>query len=115
MFEVITKYNKEIFCKCYRVYYKVFGRYNTKRTSLLLIIYFSLATVNLILGIIKPEIFHTIYASIFFYILSFAFLFSLVTMSDKGIERKELHLLYQQYMRQVQAFLQSCAGYKSFL
>lgn len=87
MFEVITKYNKEIFCKCYRVYYKVFGRYNTKRTSLLLIIYFSLATVNLILGIIKPEIFHTIYASIFFYILSFVFLFSLVTMSDKGIER----------------------------
>ncbi len=86
MFEVVTKYNKEIFCKCYRVYYKFFGKYNTKRTLLLMIMCFALATVNLVLGIIKPETFHTIYASVFFYIISLVFLFSLIIMSDKGIE-----------------------------
>ena len=87
MFEVITKYNKEIFCKCYRVYYKVFGRYNTKRTILLMIMNFALATIALILRIINPEVFHTIFASIYFYIMFLIFLLSEITMNDRGIRR----------------------------
>ena len=87
MFEVITKYNKEIFCKCYRVYYKVFGRYNTKRTILLMIMSFALATIALILRIINPEVFHTIFASIYFYIMFLIFLLSEITMNDRGIRR----------------------------
>ena len=38
MFEIVTEYNKEIFFKCYKIHYKVFSKYNTKRTILLTII-----------------------------------------------------------------------------
>ena len=61
MFEIVTEYNKEIFIKCYKIHYKVFSKYNTKRTTLLTIMCFVLATIALILGITKPETFHTVF------------------------------------------------------
>ncbi len=88
MFEVITEYNKDIFCKCYKVHHKVFSKYNTKINIFLMIMCFVMATFALVLGIAKPETFHTIYASVFFYISSLIFLFSLITMSDQGIKRR---------------------------
>ena len=87
MFEVVTEYNKEIFRKCYRICYKYFSKYNPKRTILLMIMCFVVATVALFLEIMNPERFHTIFASIFFYIMSLVFLFSQRIMSDKGIKR----------------------------
>lgn len=87
MFEIITKYNKEIFYKCYKVQYKVINKYNTKRTILLTIMCFVLATIALILGITKPETFHTVFASVFFYIMTLVFILGLNIMSDKGIKR----------------------------
>ena len=87
MFEVVTEYNKDIFCKCYRIYHKVFSKYNTKRTILLMIMSFALATIALVLRIINPEVFHTVFASIYFYIMSLIFLLSEITMSDRGISR----------------------------
>ena len=65
MFEIVTKYNKEIFCKCYKVYYKVSSKYNAKKHILLTIMCFVLATIALILGITKPETFHTVFVSVF--------------------------------------------------
>ena len=87
MFEVVTEYNKDIFCECYRIYHKVFSKYNTKRTILLMIMSFALATIALILRIINPEVFHTIFASIYFYIMFLIFLLSEITMNDRGIRR----------------------------
>ena len=87
MFEVVTEYNKDIFCKCYRVYYKVFSKYNTKRTVLLMIISFALATNALALIIINPEVFHTVWASVYFYTMFLIFLRSEITMNDRGIRR----------------------------
>ena len=88
MFEVVTEYNKDVFCKCYRIYHKVFSKYNTKRTILLMIMSFAIATIALILRIMNPEVFHTVFASIYFYIMAIVFLFSEITMSDRGISRK---------------------------
>ena len=87
MFEIVTKYNKEIFCKCYKVYYKVLSKYNTKRNILLTIMCFVLATIALILGITKPETFHTVFASVFFYIMTLVFIMGANVMSEKGIQR----------------------------
>lgn len=87
MFEIVTKYNKEIFCKCYKVYYKVFSKYNAKRNILLTIMCFVLATIALILGITKPETFHTVFASVFFYIMTLIFIMGSNVMSEKGIQR----------------------------
>ena len=87
MFEIVTKYNKEIFCKCYKVYYKVFSKYNAKRNILLTIMCFVLATIALILGITKPETFHTVFASVFFYIMTLVFIMGSNVMSEKGIQR----------------------------
>lgn len=87
MFEIVTKYNKEIFCKCYKVYYKFFSKYNAKRNILLTIMCFVLATIALILGITKPETFHTVFASAFFYITTLVFILGSNIMSDKGIKR----------------------------
>ena len=91
MFEIITEYNKEIFCKCYKVYYKIFIKYNVKGTILLTIMCFVLATISLILGITKPETFHTTFATVFFYIMASVFLVGMIIMreikSDKGIKR----------------------------
>ncbi len=87
LFEVVTEYNKDIFCKCYRIYHKVFSKYNTKRTILLMIVSFALGTKALVLRIINPEVFHTVFASIYFYIMSLVFLLSEITMSDRGISR----------------------------
>jgi len=87
LFEVVTEYNKDIFCECYRIYHKVFSKYNTKRTILLMIMSFALATIALILRIINPEVFHTIFASIYFYIMFLIFLLSEITMNDRGIRR----------------------------
>ena len=87
MFEVVTEYNKDIFCKCYRVYYKVFSKYNTKKTILLMIISFALATIALALRIINPEVFHTVWASVYFYTMFLIFLRSEITMNDRGIRR----------------------------
>ena len=85
--EVVTEYNKDIYCECYRIYYKDFSKYNTKRTILLMIMSFALATIALILRIMNPEVFHTVFASIYFYIMAIVFLFSEITMSDRGISR----------------------------
>ena len=87
MFEIVTKYNKEIFCKCYKVSYKVFSKYNAKRNILLTIMCFVLATIAVILGITKPETFHTVFASVFFYIMTLVFILGSNIMSDKGIKR----------------------------
>lgn len=87
MFEIVTEYNKEIFFKCYKIHYKVFNKYNTKRTILLIIMCFVLATIALILGITKPETFHTVFASVFFYIMTLVFILGSNIMSDKGIKR----------------------------
>ena len=87
LFEVVTEYNKDIFCKCYRVYYKVFSKYNTKKTILLMIISFALATIALALRIINPEVFHTVWASVYFYTMFLIFLRSEITMNDRGIRR----------------------------
>ena len=87
MFEIVTEYNKEIFFKCYKIHYKVFSKYNTKRTILLTIMCFVLATIALILGITKPETFHTVFASVFFYIMTLVFILGSNIMSDKGIKR----------------------------
>ena len=87
MFEIVTKYNKEIFCKCYKVYYKVFSKYNAKRNILLTIMCFVLATIAVILGITKPETFHTAFASVFFYIMTLVFIMGSNVMSEKGIQR----------------------------
>ncbi len=87
MFEIVTKYNKEIFCKCYKVYYKVFSKYNAKRNILLTIMCFILATIALMLGITKPETFHTVFASVFFYIMTLVFIMGSNVMSEKGIQR----------------------------
>ncbi len=91
IFEIVTEYNKEIFCKCYKVYYKIFIKYNVKRTILLTIMCFVLATISLILGITKPETFHTTFATVFFYIMASVFLGGMIIMrvikSDKGIKR----------------------------
>ena len=88
MFEVITEYNKDIFCKCYKVHHKIHSKYNAKRNIFLMIMCFIMATIALLLGIAKPETFHTIYAAVFFYISSSIFFLSLITMSDKGIKRR---------------------------
>ena len=87
MFEIVTKYNKEIFCKCYKVYYKFFSKYNAKRNILLTIMCFVLATIALILGITKPETFHTVFISVFFYIMTLVFIMGSNVMSEKGIQR----------------------------
>ncbi len=87
MFEIVTEYNKEIFCKCYKVHYKVLSKYNAKRNILLTIMCFVLATIALILGITKPETFHTVFTSVFFYIMTAIFIMSLNVMSEKGIKR----------------------------
>ena len=87
MFEIVTEYNKEIFFKCYKIHYKVFNKYNTKRTILLIIMCFVLATIALILGITKPETFHTVFASVFFYIMTLVFIMGANVMSEKGIQR----------------------------
>lgn len=87
MFEIVTEYNKEIFFKCYKIHYKVFNKYNTKRTILLIIMCFVLATIALILGITKSETFHTVFASVFFYIMTLVFMLGSNIMSDKGIKR----------------------------
>lgn len=87
MFEIVTEYNKEIFCKCYKVYYKVFSKYNAKRNILLTIMCVVLATIALFLGITKPETFHTGFASAFFYIMAAIFVMGLNVMSEKGIKR----------------------------
>ena len=87
MFEIVTKYNKEIFCKCYKVYYKVFSKHNAKRNILLTIMCFVLATIALILGNTKPETFHTVFASVFFYIMTLVFIMRSNVMSEKGIQR----------------------------
>ena len=87
MFEIVTEYNKEIFCKCYKVHYKVLSKYNSKRNIFLTIMCFVLATIALILGITKPEKFHTGFASAFFYIMAAIFIMSLNVMSEKGIRR----------------------------
>ena len=87
MFEIVTEYNKEVFFKCYKIYYKFFNKYNTKRTILLTIMCFVLATIALILGITKPETFHTVFASVFFYIMTLVFILGSNIMSDKGIKR----------------------------
>ncbi len=87
MFEIVTEYNKEVFFKCYKIHYKFFNKYNTKRTILLTIMCFVLATIALILGITKPETFHTVFASVFFYIMTLVFILGSNIMSDKGIKR----------------------------
>ena len=87
MFEFVTKYNKEIFCKCYKVYYKVSSKYNAKKHILLTIMCFVLATITLILGITKPETFHTVFASVFFYIMTLVSILCSNIMSDKRIKR----------------------------
>ena len=87
MFEIMTEYNKEIFCKCYKVHYKVLNKYNAKRNILLTIMCFVLATIGLILGITKPESFHTAFATAFFYIMAAVFVMSSNQMSEKGIKR----------------------------
>ena len=87
MFEIVTEYNKEVFFKCYKIHYKFFNKYNTKRTILLTIMCFVLATIALILGITKPETFHTVFASVFFYIITLVFILGSNIMSDKGIKR----------------------------
>ena len=87
MFEIVTEYNKEVFFKCYKIHYKFFNKYNTKRTILLTIMCFVLATIALILGITKPETFHTVIASVFFYIMTLVFILGSNIMSDKGIKR----------------------------
>lgn len=87
MFEIVTEYNKEVFFKCYKIHYKFFNKYNTKRTILLIIMCFVLATIALILGITKPETFHTVFASVFFYIMTLVFILGSNIMSDKGIKR----------------------------
>ena len=48
---------------------------------------FVLATIALILGITKPETFHTVFASVFFYIMTLVFILGSNIMSDKGIKR----------------------------
>ena len=87
MFEIVTEYNKEIFCKCYKVQYKVLNKYNAKRNILLTIMCFVLATIALILGITKPETLHTVFASVFFYIMTLVFIIGSNVMSEKGIKR----------------------------
>lgn len=87
MFEIVTEYNKEVFFKCYKIHYKFFNKYNTKRIILLTIMCFVLATIALILGITKPETFHTVFASVFFYIMTLVFILGSNIMSDKGIKR----------------------------
>jgi len=87
LFEVVTEYNKDIFCECYRIYHKVFSKYSTKRNILLMIMSFALATIALISRIINPEVFHTIFVSIYFYIMFLIFLLSEITMNDRGIRR----------------------------
>ena len=87
MFEIVTEYNKEIFCKCYKVHYKFLSKYNAKRNILLTIMCFVLATIALILGITKPETFHTVFVSVFFYIMAAVFVISSSLMSEKGIKR----------------------------
>jgi hypothetical protein len=87
MFEIETKYNKEIFCKCYKVYYKIFIKYNVKGTTLLTIMCFVLATIAVILGITKPKTFHTVFTSVFFYIMTLVFIMGSNVMSEKGIQR----------------------------
>ena len=83
MFEFVTKYNKEIFCKCY----KVFSKYNAKRNILLTIMCFVLATIAVILGITKPETFHIVFTSVFFYIMTLVFIMRSNVMSEKRIQR----------------------------
>jgi len=87
LFEVVTEYNKDILCKCYRIYHKVFSKYTTKKTILLMIMSFALATIALVLRIVNPEVFHTVFGSIYFYIMSLVCLFSEITMSDRGISK----------------------------
>lgn len=87
MFEIVTEYNKEVFFKCYKIHYKFFNKYNSKRTILLIIMCFGLATISLNLGITKPETFHTVFASVFFYIITLVFILGSNIMSDKGIKR----------------------------
>lgn len=87
MFEFVTEYNKEIFCKCYKVYYKVFCKYNAKIAIPSITIGFVVATILLILGILKPETFKTIYASVFFYILTLLYIIAFNNMTEKGIKR----------------------------
>ena len=48
---------------------------------------FVLATIALILGITKPETFHTVFISVFFYIMTLVFIMESNVMSEKGIQR----------------------------
>jgi hypothetical protein len=48
---------------------------------------FVLATIALILGITKPETFHTVFVSVFFYILTLVYIMVSNVMSEKGIKR----------------------------
>lgn len=93
MFEIVTEYNKEIFFKCYKIHYKFFNKYNTKRTILLTIMCFVLATIALILGITKPETFHTVFVSVFFYIMTLVFILGSNIMSDKELKEQLIKYL----------------------
>ena len=48
---------------------------------------FVLATIALILGITKPETFHTVFVSVFFYIMTLVLIMGSNVMSEKGIQR----------------------------
>ena len=48
---------------------------------------FVLATIAVILGITKPETFHTVFATVFFYIMALVFIMGSNVMSEKRIQR----------------------------
>ena len=48
---------------------------------------FVLATIAVILGITKPESFHTVFATVFFYVMTLVFIMGSNVMSEKGIQR----------------------------
>lgn len=88
MFEFVTEYNKDLFFDSYKIFYNFKKRKIVLKNILLIIMCFILATASLILEILRPEIFHTTFATIFFYINGFLFLIYPYTINDKRIKKR---------------------------
>lgn len=88
MFEFVTEYNKDLFFDSYKIFYNFKKKKERIKNILLVIMCFILATIALILGILRPEVYHTTFATVFFYINGFLFLIYPYTMNEKRIRKR---------------------------
>lgn len=86
MFEIITEYTKDVFFKCYKVYYRFLNKHNKNLTILLTITCFVLVTIAIVLGIINPKTIRNVFTSVFFYIMVIIGILCSYKKSDKRIK-----------------------------